>query len=284
MTHWTILYRGLLSSCNYGCDYCPFAKTTNSREELLDDARKLSRFVEWVKIRPETIGILFTPWGEALFHRAYQDAITRLSHFKNVRRVAIQTNLSCRLDWLRECDKRRVALWTTYHPTQTSRAKFLARCWELDRMGVRHSVGAVGSKDQLHEIRALRAELNPATYLWVNARKRELDYYSSADRAGFQEIDSLFPINARHHPSRGKECHAGSSVFTVDAHGDMHRCHFIKERIGNIYTSGFERALTPRVCTNDTCGCHIGYVHLKTLDLYSVFGEGVLERIPQIQI
>jgi MoaA/NifB/PqqE/SkfB family radical SAM enzyme len=280
MRDWTILYRGPLSSCNYGCDYCPFAKTSNSHEELLDDGSKLARFVRWVEGRAETISVLFTPWGEALFHRAYQEAITRLSHLRNVRRVSIQTNLSCKLDWLGACDKERVALWATYHPTQTSRGKFLAQCAELDRLGVRHSIGAVGSKEHLEEIRALRTESNAATYLWVNARKREPDYYSNSDLAAFREIDPLFPINARHHPSLGKACRAGASVFTVDGEGAMRRCHFIKEQIGNIYEPGFERALRPRDCTNATCGCHIGYVHLEELNLYPVFGEGVLERIP----
>jgi hypothetical protein len=145
---------------------------------------------------------------------------------------------------------------------------------------VRHSVGVVGSKDQVEEIRALRAELNAATYLWINARKREADYYSSSDIAAFREIDPLFPVNAQHHPSRGKACHAGSSVFTVDGEGAMGRCHFIKGQIGNIYKPGFERVLLPRDCTNESCGCHIGYVHLEELNLYSVFGEGILERIP----
>ncbi|MEN8219322.1 MAG: hypothetical protein ABFS56_23770 [Pseudomonadota bacterium] len=32
----------------------------------------------------------------------------------HVEKVAIQTNLSCRLDWLEGCDKSKVALWTTY--------------------------------------------------------------------------------------------------------------------------------------------------------------------------
>lgn len=280
MKEWTILYRGPLSSCNYGCAYCPFAKTENSRQELLDDAQKLARFVDWVGRREETIGILFTPWGEALFHRAYQEAITRLSHSPNVRRVAIQTNLSCKLDWLQHCDARRVALWATYHPTETPRAKFLAQCAELDRMGIRHSVGTVGSKEQIAEIRALREALNPATYLWVNARKREPDYYTNEDLAAFEQIDALFPINARHHPSKGRACLAGETAFTVDGDGNMQRCHFIKERIGNIYDPGFEQALRPRNCVNETCGCHIGYVHLKELNLYPVFGDGLLERIP----
>jgi len=277
---WSILYRGPLSSCNYGCGYCPFAKTANTREEILEDGRKLNRFVEWVEQRAESIGILFTPWGEALIHRTYREAMRRLGAAANVRRVAIQTNLSCRLDWLDACNRDRVALWATFHPTQTSRGKFLAQCARLDEMGIRYSVGVVGFKEQLEEIRALRAELNPATYLWINAYKREPDYYSAADLAAFQGIDPLFPLNARRHPSRGKACRAGSASFTVDGEGVMRRCHFIAQPIGNIFENGFEKALVPKPCSNETCGCHIGYVHLEELGLDSVFGEGILERIP----
>ena len=280
MKKWTILYRGPLSSCNYSCDYCPFAKATNTRAELEADAEKLGRFVDWIAGRTESIGVLFTPWGEALFHHSYQRAITRLSHLPNVRRVAIQTNLSCRLEWLEACRRDRVALWATYHPTQTTRARFLAQCQQLDRLGIRHSVGVVGFKEQLPEIATLRDELNPETYLWINATKRTPGYYSDSDIRRFSEVDPLFPLNAVHHRSRGKTCRAGASAFSVDGDGTMRRCHFIRQPIGNIYEEGFESALTERPCTNEVCGCHIGYVHLDLLDLYSVFGDGVLERIP----
>lgn len=284
MTQWSILYRGPLSSCNYSCSYCPFAKTTNSREELEDDAQRLVRFVDWVAGRSETIGVLFTPWGEALHIRAYQDAITRLSHLSNVSRIAIQTNLAARLNWLEEVNRERVALWTTYHPTQTTRRKFLSQCAELDRMGVAHSVGVVGFKDQADEIAQLRAELNPATYLWINAYKRQPDYYSEVDIQQFSQIDPLFPYNTRYHPTKGKSCRAGSTVFSVDGDGTIRRCHFIKQSLGNIYDAGFERALIKTPCTNDTCGCHIGYVHVEELELYSIFGDRVLERIPSTRL
>ena len=280
MKAWSILYRGPLSSCNYGCDYCPFAKTTNTRDELRDDEQRLVRFVDWVEARSESIGVLFTPWGEALFHRAYQRAIIRLSHLANVRRVSIQTNLSARLDWLADCAPGKVALWTTFHPTQTSRTRFVAQCAELDRLDIAHSVGVVGLKDAVADIEVLRAELNPTTYLWVNAYKRQADYYSAQELARLEAVDPFFPLNNRYHPSLGERCRAGASVFSVDGEGTMRRCHFIRTPIGNIYEPGFEFALRERPCTNAVCGCHIGYVHLERLDLYETFGDGVLERIP----
>ena len=257
MKRWSVLYRGPLSSCNYGCDYCPFAKTTNTRAERRDDEAKLGRFVGWVAGRAENIGGL-----------------------PNVRRVSIQTNLSARLDWLADCAPGKVALWTTFHPSQTTREKFLAQCAELDRLGVAHSVGAVGMKEAVADIEALRRELNPLTYLWVNAYKRQAGYYSAEELSWLEEVDPFFPLNNRHHPSLGESCRAGASVFSVDGEGTMRRCHFVRTPLGNIYAPGFESALHERPCPNAVCGCHIGYVHLDRLDLYGTFGEGVLERIP----
>jgi MoaA/NifB/PqqE/SkfB family radical SAM enzyme len=279
-TSWAILYRGPLSSCNYECDYCPFAKTQNTREELLDDARRLRRFEQWVERRAEEIGILFTPWGEALVHRAYQKALCELSHFENVRRVAIQTNLSCSLDWISQANPHTFALWCTFHPSQVKLERFLAQCRTLDAHGIRYSVGIVGTKEALPFLEPLRAGLNPSAYVWVNAFKRNLDYYTADEIARLTEFDSLFPINNTRHPSFGRACRTGHTVFSVDGNGDARRCHFVKDVIGNIYEPNFETVLRPRPCPAETCGCHIGYVHLEELGLDKVFGEGLLERIP----
>jgi MoaA/NifB/PqqE/SkfB family radical SAM enzyme len=278
----SILYRGPLSSCNYGCGYCPFAKHQETAEELAADRRALERFTDWVaRRRQDNIAVLFTPWGEALIRKWYQQALARLTALPHVSRAAIQTNLSCRLDWVEECDRTRLALWATFHPSEVSRDRFLSRCRELDRRGVRFSVGAVGLKENLAEIDALRRELPGHVYLWVNAYKRQPAYYAAEDVRRLEAIDPLFPINNRHHDSLGQSCRCGTSVISVDGDGTMRRCHFIREAIGNIYQDGFEKALFDRPCTNATCGCHIGYVHMNSLELYEVFGEGVLERIPQ---
>ncbi len=168
----SILYRGPLSSCNYGCDYCPFAKTKNTRAELAEDAKQLNRFVCWVEAQPNhSFGILFTPWGEALIRSYYQQAIRELSHLPNVRKVAIQTNLSCKTGWLKDCYQEKVALWTTYHPTQTTRRDFVSQCHQLDKLGIRYSVGVVGFREYFAEIEALRHELSPYTLSNCNSFK-----------------------------------------------------------------------------------------------------------------
>lgn len=276
----SILYRGPLSSCNYSCSYCPFAKTKDSRKTLEDDAARLKRFVGFIRANGEIrFKILFTPWGEALIRKHYQEAMTALSLLPNVEKVAIQTNLSCHLGWLKKADKEKIALWATYHPNETTRNAFLEKCRRLDEMQVAYSVGVVGFKEAIAEIEALRAALPEGRYLWVNALKKNADYYTAAESAALMEIDPHIAYNMIHHNSYGKACKTGHTVFSVDGDGNMYRCHFIKEKIGNIYDAGFTSGLFPRSCTNQTCGCHIGYVHLEHLQLYDLYKGRELERI-----
>lgn len=281
---WSILYRGPLSSCNYGCTYCPFAKTRNTRAELQDDARKLARFVDWTGAQQANIGVLFTPWGEAMIRKHYQKAFVALSHMPQVRKVAVQTNLTFPTSWLSECDLKKVAFWTTFHPTQTSLASFVGRCEKLSTLGARYSVGIVGFHEALPLARHLRALLPDDVYFWVNAYKRQPDYYTDEDVKAWEEIDPLFRFNTRHYASLGRACQAGATAFTVDGDGDARRCHFIAERIGNIYAQNFSQNLRPTACTAASCGCHIGYAHMDALGLYETFGDGLLERAAPVDI
>lgn len=277
----SILYRGLLSSCNYDCSYCPFAKRWESQDELRADQSGLERFIAWVSGRPQDkFAILFTPWGEALVRSWYRDAIVSLSHLPHVSKVAVQTNLSCQLDWLNRSLREKVGLWCTYHPGQTDRHLFSSKCRTLSKLGVKHSVGCVGLREHLPEIKALRDEIAPETYMWINAVKSTPDYYDQPLLDALTGVDPLFPINNTDHTSRGHTCRTGQSVISVDSAGEVRRCHFVKYVIGNIYDSDFERALKPRLCPNEVCGCHIGYVHMDRLNMDSVFGDGILERIP----
>lgn len=277
----SILYRGPLSSCNYACEYCPFAKHVETQSELAQDRECLERFLGWCANRTQDqLGVLFTPWGEALVRRWYQDALVRLTNLSQFHKVAIQTNLSCKLDWVERCDKSKLALWCTFHPTESTRQRFVTKCQELSERGVRFSVGVVGLKEHVGEIEALRRELPSDVYVWVNAYKREADYYTPEMVEQLESVDPLFAFNNQYHTSLGEPCAAGSRVISVDGDGTIRRCHFIKRPIGNIYDVNFEAALIEQPCTNATCGCHIGYVHLDRLKLSETFGSGVLERIP----
>ncbi|AYF76703.1 radical SAM protein [Nocardia yunnanensis] len=275
----TILYRGPLSSCDYDCPYCPFAKRRDSREQLHADRAALQRFTAWVgEQRGDRLSILFTPWGEGLVRSWYRRALVELSQLPNVARVAIQTNLSCRTDWLADADPRTLALWCTYHPGQTPYARFAGKCADLTRRGIRYSVGIVGFPEHLPAARRLRADLPEQVYLWVNAPEGHI--LSEADAAAWTELDPLFPYSLHPHRSAGLPCRTGESVISVDGDGTVRRCHFVRAELGNLYDGSYRAALTPRPCPLSVCDCHIGYVHLETLPLYDVFAGGVLERIP----
>jgi len=275
-------YRGALESCNYSCWYCPFGKQPCRRETLLEDARQVERFVSWARgWTLSRLGLFFTPSGEAAIHRHYQEALVSLSHLSHVDRVAIQTNLSGSLGWLSRSDSRRVGLWASYHPSQVSRRRFLDGVEVALAAGVQLSVGVVGLREQIGEIEALRRELPPSTYLWVNAFKRAPQYYRDIDLERLRSVDPFFDDSASTHPSLGEACWTGESVFLADGVGRLRRCHFVAEELGNIYSGALERACRPQTCPNASCGCHIGYVHLKYLGLHERFGAGLLERVPR---
>ncbi|MEW5742159.1 MAG: STM4011 family radical SAM protein [Myxococcota bacterium] len=276
----SILYRGPLSSCNYGCAYCPFAKKHETDEEHEADARALSRFLSWCEGYGRPLRVFFTPWGEALTQRRYQEALSRLTHLPHVEKAAVQTNLSARLDWLDECDTSKLGVWATYHPEWAKRERFLAQCETLRARGVSFSVGVVGFPRFVAELLAVREALPREVYVWVNAVKSLAGEYSDDVRATFTRVDPLFPLNLKAHPSKGRACRGGESVISVDGEGTVRSCHFLREPLGNLYAPDFEAALQPRPCSAATCGCHIGYVHLDYLGLEQVFGSGILERVP----
>ena len=235
----SILYRGPLASCNYDCPYCPFAKRRDSRAELRADRDALRRFVDWVVRNPDgdQISVLFTPWGEGLTRSWYRDAMVELSRLAQVTRVAIQTNLASRLDWLADADRDAVALWATYHPGQVRRETFLRRCARLRELGVRYSVGVVGLPAHLVEARALRVALPDEVYLWINAAEGR--HYTATEEADWTAIDPLFGYSVRPHASAGAACRAGESVISVRGDGAVRRCHFVDTPLGNLYDGSY---------------------------------------------
>ncbi len=113
----------------------------------------------------------------------------------HVGRVAIQTNLSARLAFLQKCNVERLGLWCTFHPTEVSLARFVARCERLSELGVPYSVGIVGKLDHLELAAELRRRLPDDVYLWVNADRRA--NYDPAAIAELSALDPLFTTTSR---------------------------------------------------------------------------------------
>lgn len=277
-----LLYRGPLASCNYDCGYCPFAKRRDSADTLRRDAAALARFVDWCEQAPDALSVLFTPWGEGLVRRHYVDALVRLSHAPNVRRVAIQTNLSSNLRWLPRANTQTLALWCTFHPSQIEQTTFLRRTALLQQAGVRFSVGMVGRREDVAQIETLRRALPPDVYLWINAfDPRPADYYDTATVARLSAVDPHFRRSLDPAPSLGADCRAGDTALSVDGDGNVRPCHFVAADLGNLYDGSFRTRRARRACPNASCDCYIGYMHRRDIGHEALFGEGVLERVPQ---
>ncbi len=279
MTPLYILYRGPLVSCNYSCHYCPFAKRTMNRQELLHDAACLNRFVAWLSKQKQEISLLFTPWGESLIHRHYQEAIASISHLPHVTKVAIQTNLSCTLNWIERCCISKIGLWATWHPTECEAQCFLSKCEMLHTRGVSFSVGMVGKREHISAIQIMRKQLPEDVYLWINTYRPDRELYTKEELTVIQTIDPYFHYN-RSYRTYGKRCFAGHTTFTVDGDGTMRRCHFVSEPIGNVYHRDWQKSLIHHLCPAQTCHCHLGYVNLEALSLKKLYMASLPERIP----
>ncbi|MDZ5455829.1 STM4011 family radical SAM protein [Azohydromonas lata] len=277
----TLLYRGSLKSCNYTCSYCPFAKSRDTRAALARDAAEVARFVEWVAGQARPLRVLFTPWGEAIVRRHYREAMLALAALPQVSQVALQTNLSGPLAWLADAPAGKLSLWCTYHPEQITLARFVERTRRLDMMGIQYSVGVVARREHYEAIHALRAALPAGGTVWLNAYdRRGPGYYTADDLAWLEAMDRWFRLQHMSLPSRGAACRAGSEVLSVDGEGELRRCHFIPQRIGNLYTDPLDRVLQERRCSRLRCECFIGYAQRRDLPLHEQFGDGLLARIP----
>jgi hypothetical protein len=277
----SVLYRGRLASCNYACAYCPFAKRRDSREALARDAADLARFVGWALAQTRPLQILFTPWGEAMIRKPYRQAMLALASADHVRTVSIQTNLSGPTGWLADAPRGRIGLWCTYHPGETTLARFVDRCRRVAAHGARHSVGVVALREHFDDIRALRAALPPETYLWLNAyNDLGPGYYTDDEAAWLGSIDPWFGFNARPARSAGRPCRAGSEAISVDGDGTVRRCHFLPELLGNLYAQPIGALLDERTCRRRMCDCYIGYAQRRDLPFADDFGDGLLMRVP----
>jgi len=275
-----LLWRGPLDSCNYACSYCPFAKRPPQRRVLDADRAALAKFVSWVESAIAwKLQILFTPYGEGLVWPWYRNALVALSHLAHVQQVAIQTNGSAPMEFLADADRARVALWISWHPSEIARAAFVAKIATLHAAGTRLSVGLVAAPSRVTDAEALRRELPPEVPMWLNAEKPG-PRFGADDRARLCAIDSDFDLELRRHPSRGKACRTGHEVLSVDGAGELRRCHFVDERLGNLYADDLASLLRPRPCPRATCECFLGYAHLAELGVRDSYdADGFLARL-----
>jgi MoaA/NifB/PqqE/SkfB family radical SAM enzyme len=282
-----VLLRTRLEWCNYTCHYCPWNATAKRgpAEVFHEDEARLGRILVRVAELPDPVEFFITPKAEYLVLPYWRAAVGRLLAMPQVRRVTVQTNLSFDLEpFLDGVDASKLALWTTYHPTEVpeSELESLHDKWRLlRRRGVRFSVGIVGTHENLPHLRRLRARLDPDVYLWVNAYQREPNYYTPEQLEEVRAVDPYFDLNNQHFPSRGRPCSAGQRAVYLDDEGDLRRCFFVGEVIGNLFRDGWRTLDGPRPCPKDTCHCYVGHMHIVELGFRSIYGDDLAVRIPR---
>ncbi|MEK5260278.1 STM4011 family radical SAM protein [Paenibacillus sp. FSL L8-0663] len=283
----TLYYRGSLTSCNYACPYCPFSKNVDSRETLNKDRVQLERFADWVReqgVLGHRLSIFFNPYGEALIHSWYRKTMIEFSHMAHVEKVAVQTNLSTKLDWTKELNAETAALWATCHPGETKEQVFISQAMKLYELGISYSVGTVGLRQAFPAIRSLRSQLPRDVYLWVNAYKDRPHYYTDAEVTELTAIDPYFQWNLKDYSSQGRACRAGEDVFYVQGDGRVKHCYQDRRVLGHLYRDGLEGLSGKRPCRMRECGCYIGYIHMEEQPFREMYGSSLLERVPQVQV
>ena len=280
------LFRTRLEWCNFTCGYCPWNATVRRipPEDFRADEARLRAILARVAELPRPVEFFITPKAEYLVLPYWRRAVAELLALPQVRRVTVQTNLSFDLPaFLDEADPGKLALWTTYHPRELEPAQreLLFARWDLLReRSIPFSVGLVGVRENLPEMLPLRQRLDPAVYLWVNPYQREPDYYAPEELALIRSVDPYFDTNHVDFPSRGRPCDAGHRAVYLDDEGDLRRCFFVGDVIGNLFRDGWVCRDEPEPCPRDGCHCYVGHMHIVELGFRARYGDGLAARIP----
>ena len=282
-----VLFRTRLEWCNYTCHYCPWNAEVQKvpAHVFLDDENALEQIIDRVAELTRSVEFFITPKAEYLVLPYWRKAVGRLLSLPQVARVTVQTNLSFDLaGFLDTVDFGKLALWTTYHPTEVSETGLeeLHEKWGLLlERGVPFSVGIVGTRENLPHLESLRQRLDSRIYLWVNAYQREPNYYTQEELTSIRAIDPLFDLNNQHFPSRGQPCTAGQRAVYLDDEGDLRRCFFVGGVIGNLFADGWRTLDAPLCCPKETCHCYVGHMHIVELDFRGTYGKYLAARIPK---
>lgn len=280
-----ISYRGSLKSCNYQCGYCPFAKRKASARELAADRKALLRFVRRMEEEKFAGSLLFLPYGEAMIHPQYWEAMARLSRAPAAA-VSCQTNLSFSVgDFAREMKGNRgrlekIRLWCSFHPEMTTPERFADACRSLLENKIVFCAGCVGDPRRVTEIRRLRRLLPPEIYVWINRMDGLNRPYTADEAAEFLAVDPMFSLELRRHKADPARCAAGKSSLFVRADGEIFPCNIAKISQGNLYGG----ALRPPSCRSRACDCYLAYAQREDLAATDRFLPHKLFRIPRPRV
>ena len=249
-------YRGSLRSCNYACSYCPFSKRSYSEAALRKDRERLFRFVSYMRENKEAGGaVQIVPYGEALIHPYYWEALAALSRSGRIDAVGAQSNFSFPVE----------KMLSVYEEWGGAREKLrLTFC-----------AGAVGVPENISAIQKLRELLPDEIYLWINRMDGLKRSYTEEEKQAFLAIDPYFSRELLRHRADDSRC--TDSVF-VEADGTVKGCVLCHRGFGNLYEGGADKA--DFACARKECGCYMAYNN-QGGDEFLDFGTYPAFRVPE---
>ncbi len=287
-----LCYRGSLKSCNYSCSYCPFSKKKTTVKELKQDQEALFRFVKSIEERYHHVqAVQIVPYGEALIHDYYWEALARLSSVSNIQAIGAQTNASFSVDrklevfYISGGERSKLRLWLSFHPSMISLEKFLKQCELLEKSHISYCVGAVGMMENLPLIQQLRSQLPEHIYMWIN--KPDISKYNTSYKPTMEEVeaflkvDPYYTLECRHYPAREEFC---AEYAFVEADGSVKLCNISQTVLGNWYQDSKETDDMEKHCNKKECNCYLAYCRRKDDERLQDFGLFPMFRIPVSQV
>lgn len=291
-----LYYRGVIKSCNYTCSYCPFSKHKHSQREQDQDKKALWDFTAFLcsgGAGQEAVSVLITPYGEALIHDYYWDALTKLTQSPYIKAAGCQTNASFPGSMIERFlalggNPEKLRLWCSFHPEMTSAKAFADRCAQLHSCHIPFCTGAVGDPGALAAIQLLHRSLPPEIYLWINRMDGLPHPYSSVQIRAFQQIDPYFFLEATQKKAVSQQCSGGKTSLFVEADGSCYACNISGRKLGNLYDGSFHSKTSasktsekpPRLCTAKSCSCYLAYCNRTDLPELCSFLPAPAFRIP----
>lgn len=287
-----IYYRGSLDFCNFSCSYCPFSKKKESKQVLQRDRKELFRFVHEIIRTGFNGAIQIVPYGEAMLHEYYWEAMAELSRHEKIQAVGAQSNFSFPVERMLRVfvdaggRREKLRLWGTFHPEMIGLDDFLAQCRILQEAGILFCVGSVGVPGNIRILQKLRERLEDEIYMWINKMDGLGRRYTKEEIRLFAEIDPCFELELRrfqpHHtgsyadPSKGLPCR---DSLLIEGGGRIRPCVLCRQSMGDLYKDGWMN-LPEKSCSRKVCDCYLSYGSRSDIPELSVFCPYPAFRIP----
>lgn len=242
--------------------------------QLEKDKKALFDFIDKIKDFKKPHAVQIVPYGEALIHEYYWQAMAALSQIETQDYTGCQTNLSFPIEKMLEIydkyqgKREKLRLWCTFHPSMTTVDDFIEQCTKLKAADISFCAGMVGDPKEIPALLELRQKLPDSIYLWINKMDGLIDSYTSKEIEIFQEIDPYFSLQLKHWKADLTKCRH-SSFYKAD--GSEYFC--------NLHASSKHTA-DGDGCGRKECSCYLAYCNRRDIDELLFFEPYPAFRIP----